>query len=193
MMYLAPRFIVTDHPSFGWITSPKGSIARRHLLDRPWALDNGVFTGAFNEEKWLKTLHRLRPCQATCLFIVAPDAVADSVATDRLWTHYAPLIQSLGYKAAYVAQDGCTSLPDNADALFIGGSTEWKLGTDAMNLVHSAKAKGLWVHMGRVNSRRRFHYAAMIGCDSVDGTCIAIAEKNKFNVIAWMDQTTMKL
>ena len=30
--------------------------------------------------------------------------------------------------------------------------------------------RGLWIHMGRVNSLRRLAYAASIGCHSIDGT-----------------------
>lgn len=48
--------------------------------------------------------------------------------------------------------------------------TEWKLGSHVRLLVQEAKARGKWVHMGRVNSERRAMYAAAIGCDSVDGT-----------------------
>jgi hypothetical protein len=60
--------------------------------------------------------------------------------------------------------------PGATDALFIGASTEWKLGPSAEALVAQAKDRGKWVHMGRVNSHRRIRYAASIGCDSVDGT-----------------------
>lgn len=56
------------------------------------------------------------------------------------------------------------------DCLFIGGSTEYKLGSHAEALVREAKNRGLWVHMGRVNSQSRFAYARAIGCDSVDGS-----------------------
>jgi hypothetical protein len=56
------------------------------------------------------------------------------------------------------------------DALFVGGSTQWKLGPSAEALVAEAKARGKWVHMSRVNSARRIRYAASIGCDSIDGT-----------------------
>jgi hypothetical protein len=30
--------------------------------------------------------------------------------------------------------------------------------------------RGLWIHMGRVNTKRRLSYAYRIGCDSVDGS-----------------------
>lgn len=192
MLYLSPRFIETEHRNFGWITSPRESIARRHLLQRPWVMDNGVFTGLFDESVWKKTLDKLSPYQQTCLFIVTPDVVADSKETEKKWVQYSPLIKDMGYKAGFVAQDGCLSIPDDADALFIGGSTHFKLSTAAMNLVHCSIQKGLWIHMGRVNSKRRFHYAESIGCHSVDGTCIAIAEKNKYKIISWMDQSVIQ-
>lgn len=51
-----------------------------------------------------------------------------------------------------------------------GKLTEWKLGHAARDLVADAKRRGLWVHMGRVNSLKRLRYAALIGCDSADGT-----------------------
>jgi hypothetical protein len=76
-----------------------------------------------------------------------------------------------------MAQDGLERLErwmsmawPRIDALFIGGSTDWKLGPAARTLVREAKRRGLWVHMGRVNSLKRIAYAAEIGCDSIDGT-----------------------
>lgn len=96
------------------------------------------------------------------------------------------------------------SILNAADAVFLGGSpecvpcgyvrpakehtikvcpecdeklTEWKLGPAAAELVAEAKARGLMVHMGRVNSRKRLQYAADIGCDSADGTYIGFAPK----------------
>jgi hypothetical protein len=47
---------------------------------------------------------------------------------------------------------------------------EWKLGGAAYRLTREAHDHGLAVHMGRVNSEKRFLYAAFIGCDSADGT-----------------------
>ena len=54
--------------------------------------------------------------------------------------------------------------------MFVGGSTEFKLGPVAAALCQEAKARGLWVHVGRVNSRKRLRYSASIGADSADGT-----------------------
>ena len=58
---------------------------------------------------------------------------------------------------------------DEMDALFVGGSTGWKLSDDAARLMHAARARGKWVHAGRVNSWYRY---AQFKCkpDSIDGT-----------------------
>ena len=71
--------------------------------------------------------------------------------------------------------------------LFIGGTTTWKLGPAARRLVAEAKARGKHVHMGRVNSQRRYNYARHIGCDSVDGTYLAFGpDVNLPDVLSWV-------
>ena len=80
---------------------------------------------------------------------------------------------------------------DDFDVLFIGGSTAWKLGPHARQLVGEAKARGKRVHMGRVNSGRRYRYAHAIGCDTVDGTYLTFGpDKNLPAVLAWMRGAT---
>ena len=56
-------------------------------------------------------------------------------------------------------------MPSDAVALFIGGTTEWKMSDEARRLMD-----GRWTHMGRVNSFRRLQLAKSWGVDSVDGT-----------------------
>ena len=48
--------------------------------------------------------------------------------------------------------------------------TAGEVSRAASAIVAEARARNVWVHMGRVNSLRRLAYAASIGCDSVDGT-----------------------
>src|SRR6266567_778281 len=43
---------------------------------------------------------------------------------------------------------------DVFDALFIGRSTDWKLGPAAEALVREAKQRAKWVHFGRWTARR---------------------------------------
>ena len=97
--------------------------------------------------------------------------------TARLFEVWAPLLEQRQLPVALVMQDGLDDLGpwleqtwDRLAALFIGGSTDWKLSLTAAELVAEAKARGKWVHMGRVNGRRRMNYARLIGCDSVDGS-----------------------
>jgi EAL domain-containing protein (putative c-di-GMP-specific phosphodiesterase class I) len=100
------------------------------------------------------------------------------------------MIRELGYPAAFVAQDGIekTEIPwDAFDVLFIGGSTDFKLGQIVRDVVSMAKEKGKWVHMGRVNSQKRLEYATGIGCDSADGTYLIFGPtKNLPNVLSWL-------
>jgi hypothetical protein len=137
-----------------------------------WALDNGCFSGAWTERSWLRTLERYVDVPG-CLFAVVPDVVADAAATDEMWEQWAPVVRDHGYRSAYVLQNGCDQVPPDAAAVFTGGTTEFKVGEQARRLVHDAKARGLWCHMGRVNSLRRLRLAAQDGYDSVDGTFLA--------------------
>lgn len=66
--------------------------------------------------------------------------------------------------------------------------TEWKLGRLARDLTSEAKRRGKQVHMGRVNSLKRFRYAESIGCDTADGTYIKAApDVNLPKALAWRD------
>lgn len=64
---------------------------------------------------------------------------------------------------------------------------EWKLGPAARELTREAKARGKRVHMGRVNSGKRYQYALDIGCDSVDGTFLTFAPTTNLpRLMAWL-------
>lgn len=171
----------------GYIDTP----AQRNI--RPdgvtWCADNGAFSDKFDERTWWRFLNKHAHDAATCLFATAPDVVGDAVATLERSRPWLPRIRELGYPAALVAQDGLENLPvpwDEFDVLFIGGSTEWKLGAAARELVAEAKRRGKWVHMGRVNSEKRWRYADAIGVDSCDGTILTRGPKvNLPRVLAW--------
>lgn len=135
----------------------------------PWALDNGCFSDRWSEGRWRRALER-HADDPSCLFAVVPDVVANASATDELWEKWAPVVHQHGFQAAYVLQNGCETIPANAGAVFTGGDTTWKLGQEARDLVRVAKSRGLWCHMGRVNTLRRLRLAAQDGYDSVDGT-----------------------
>ena len=142
-----------------------------------WAADTGCYRQGdrFTLDTYWSWLERMGG-RDTCLFATAPDVVGDASATWARSVPVLPIIRAMGLPASLVAQDGLEAMRvewDAFDCLFIGGSTEWKLGAPAASLVAEAKARGKWVHMGRVNSGRRLLYATRIGCDSADGTYMA--------------------
>lgn len=174
--------------SFGPGQLPPGAI---------YAADNGCFSqgAAFDVEAWKRWVATL-PVEG-CLFVVAPDVFdpvagrGDPVATWERSAGLFPFIRSLGHRAALVAQDGLERLPvdwDAFDALFVGGSTSWKLGAGVRELGDQARAHGLWTHIGRVNSRKRLFYAHSAGFDSVDGTLLTFGpEVNGAKLLGWLD------
>lgn len=174
--------------NLGLLVTPDTGYRRQIPRYDLWAADNACYAQGdrFDLDRflfWLEGLQRYhcpRPGQQECcLFAVAPDVVGNAAATIERSRPVLPQIRDLGFPAALVAQDGLENLVtdwgewemwDEFDVLFIGGSTEWKLGTDAAWIAAEASAHGKWVHMGRVNSYKRLRYATEIGCDSVDGT-----------------------
>jgi hypothetical protein len=173
----------------GQIATP--AAGNRVLADVDWIGDNAVFGGRYpGDDAYLGWLADRAHLADSCRFVVAPDVVADAVATLALSAPMLPRIRALGYRAALVAQDGLEDLAvpwNDFDCLFIGGSTEWKLGPAARRLVAEARRRGKWVHMGRVNSRQRLLYAAGIGCDSVDGTYLAFGpDRNLPTLTSWL-------
>ncbi len=160
-------------PYLGHLLTPSNGNRVESLLETglPWAADNGAFAG-FNEQWFLRMLDRIEDREG-CLFVAAPDVVADAKATLDLFGGWRRKIAARGLPVALVAQDGLESLKvpwGRFDALFLGGSTGWKLGEHAEALCREAKARGKWLHMGRVNTRQRIRLAASWGCDSVDGS-----------------------
>lgn len=138
-----------------------------------WAADNGCFAqgDAFNVQAWLGWLLTL-PTNG-CLFATAPDVLGNAEATWSRSEPYFATIRSYGFPACLVAQDGFLAHKVDwtaFDVLFLGGSTEWKLSTDAMYAAFAGITHGKPVHMGRVNSLRRLLWAHHIGCYSADGT-----------------------
>jgi hypothetical protein len=65
--------------------------------------------------------------------------------------------------------------------------TEWKIGATASAVTAEARARGKWVHMGRVNTRTRVLQAKRMGCHSADGTYLAHGpDKNLPNLLRWL-------
>jgi hypothetical protein len=155
--------------NLGVLCSPR-CVYADDIQEWPWAADNDAFS-KWDEGRYRDMLVRLRGRKG-CLFVTAPDVVGDATHTLRKFEQWWDTLDDLDQPIAYVGQDGHDFAPywDYFDALFIGGTTEWKMGPQAAQLILEAKERGKWVHMGRVNSYERGRYARWLGCDSIDGT-----------------------
>jgi hypothetical protein len=176
-----------------------------------WAADNGVFTvkGSFSADAFRAMLsdERLLAARDRCLFVNAPDVLTvnadgscfgDAEATLAAFPAWAAEIRALGYPVALVAQDGLETMLDRIpwdelDAIFLGASTDWKIGEGARIVAAEAKARGKLVHMGRVNSLRRLRIADSFGCDTADGTFLAFGPaKNLPRLEGWLAQLALE-
>lgn len=169
-----------DARKVGFMNTP--NIGNRLDPSWLWAADNGCYGKNYvGDERWLAWLSSVSAAlRGNCLFATAPDVVGDAAATMERSLPWLPVIRSLGFPAAFVAQDGLTvdDTPwDEFDALFIGGGTKWKLGPDVKALIIAAQERGKHVHVGRVNSQGRYLAFAALGCDSADGTFLAFGPR----------------
>lgn len=179
----------------GMLTTPREGRSPAEALK--WAADNGCFGKGYpGDEGYLAWLRKHMAHIGRCLFATSPDVVGDAVAT---WERSEPLfepIRKIGYRAALVGQDGIENHRiqwDRFDAFFIGGSTEWKLSPEAAMVAREALAHGKHLHMGRVNSYKRFKYAASLGCHSVDGTFLAFGpDTNLPRLREWIRKLSME-
>jgi hypothetical protein len=163
-----------------------------------WAADNGAYSG-FDPDAFRRMLNRIQGVPE-CLFVALPDVVGNAFATWRLFDQWIGIVSGMGFPPALVLQDGAEGMPvawDQIAAVFVGGSTKWKLGEStkwklgesAAQLCREARRRGKWVHMGRVNSLRRIRHAHAIGCHSVDGSSATRwGDKYLPQYVRWMNQ-----
>jgi hypothetical protein len=162
-----------------------------------WAADNGAFSG-FDAKAFRRLLKRISGLPR-CLFVACPDVVGDARETLALFNLWRYEVAATGQPVALVGQDGLQDMEvpwDAFDAFFVGGSTQWKLSRSAACLVRQAKHCGKWVHMGRVNSKRRTLAAFDLGVDSIDGKQFsAFGDTYLARYLRWLDgrdrQTTL--
>jgi hypothetical protein len=173
-----------------------GAIASRPPI--PWGMDNGVVTARGDcpgdywkgyRERWpfgpfWDRVRRMaeRPAEDRALlkFVVLPDVLRQGVRTLNEFLALALYAKEHfpQIPVALATQDGierARELPlavEYADALFVAGSDEFRQSGFLADLVGEFRARGRYLHMGRVNSIRRIELAASLGCDSVDGTGI---------------------
>jgi hypothetical protein len=184
---------LTAHAGIPWAADNdcfQGLNAERYftMLDRLKGLPGCLFVTIPDVVRCLRCGHTVdgyrdtRAC--TCAFDRSNPkiVVGDAVATAHRFAAWAPGAERRGLPVALVLQDGIEhpSLRSwlertwhRLDAVFAGGSTEWKLGPAAAWLVRAALRDGKHVHWGRVNTRPRFRYIASVGGHSFDGSSFA--------------------
>jgi hypothetical protein len=138
-----------------------------------FAIDNGAYSG-FPVKSFVSLLKREYPRRKQCQFVCAPDVVGSARRTLEVFTEWRSKL--IGWPVALVAQDGQEDHPipwNYIQAVFIGGTTEWKMGKYAVETIRAAQAMGKWVHAGRVNTPGRWEYFEKLGVDSIDGSGLA--------------------
>lgn len=180
-----------DDMTLGLLTTP----ATNYTVDNGWvwAADNGCFSPKTykGDDRWFAWLTDVTAKWDGCLFATAPDVVGDAAATLQRSLPWLDRIRSLGVPAALVAQDGLGGRVDvpwgTFDVLFIGGSTGWKLGPNPILLAGEARRRGVPVHVGRVNSKKRWdHCDRWVKADTADGTFLAFGPKiNLPKLLSW--------
>lgn len=150
-------------------------LTRFYLQDHamPWAIDNGAYT-KFNERAFNALLLRERERRAACLFVTLPDIVGSARRTVEVFHHWRT--KMVGWRVALALQDGIEDIEIPwalVDAVFVGGSTSFKMSAQAASAIKAALLFGKWVHVGRVNDPERFAHFEALGVHSIDGSGIS--------------------
>ena len=141
--------------------------------DKMFAMDNGAFS-KFEVKGFLSMLDKHEPRKDLCRFVASPDVVGCARRTLECFWHWQPRLAN--WPIAFVCQDGMEDLEipwKNFAAIFIGGSTDWKMSKHAAAIVKASKVIGKWCHIGRINTPGRLEYFEDLGADSCDGTGLA--------------------
>jgi hypothetical protein len=189
-----PHYRAAANKYLGHLIVPEAQ-NRREAIEAtglPWACDNGCF-GRFNRRAFEAML---RDFGDMAEWIVMPDIVCNAHGTLTLWYGYLGVYEDGEGTTpwALVAQNGMMDCDwefflGQCDALFIGGDDAYKEGREAAALALLARRRGKKVHMGRVNSFRRFQIAHRMGCDTVDGTGFSkFPDTNIVKALDWLER-----
>lgn len=170
------------HPNLGRFVQPRSwnNIPDMASCGMPWAADNDALAG-LDVDAYLTMLDQIAAAdQSNLLFVAAPDAAEMTPDGPRvswegtlwLWRSWRKALAARGLPLAIVLQDGATAdtVPwGECAAVFLGGSDAFKDGPQAAGLLIKAERRGLWRHIGRVNTQRREGLLWPLA-DSFDGT-----------------------
>ena len=142
------------------------------------AVDSGAWAYAqrgepFDEGRYMAAVAAFG---ARASFVVLPDIVEGGRDSLDLSLRWLEVTLRVCPRVLIAVQDGLT-VSDLEGVLgprvgvFVGGSTAWKEAT-MRQWGETARARGAYLHVGRVNTLRRLDLCADAGADSFDGTCL---------------------
>lgn len=155
---------------FGQLRTPLTNYARAN--GTVYGVDNGCFVG-LDKAAWLRLVAKAFADESDLpMFVTLPDIVGDAPRTVELFHEFKAHVPR---RRAIVLQDGLSNarIPwSEIDAVFIGGSDEFKYSREAMNAAKAAKMLDCHVHVGRVNTAARVRNWLGLA-DTIDGSGIS--------------------
>lgn len=150
-----------------------------------YALDNGRWTDSqedpprpFDADAQAEFIALVERFGRDADFVVVPDTVGDREETLALMGEWLPRLKGYQCKRLLIAvQDGMTFADVEAFVgpdvgIFMGGSTAWKLANmEAWG--RWCAARGVYFHVGRVNSEKRIHLVMAAMANSFDGSSVS--------------------
>lgn len=182
--YLAGRF----PGKIGHLFSPGAQRGPFEFIQ--YSLDNGAFARRddWDEAAWVKLLDWAKLSGQNPMWALVPDCVADREGTLKRWGKYSAVLSEYGWPLAFAVQDGMTTadVPQNAQVVFVGGSTEWKWQT-----LRAWCSNFPRVHVGRVNTYRRLWECHDAGAESIDGTGWMRGDQRQYRgLLAYLQEST---
>lgn len=143
-----------------------------------FAIDNGAFSG-LNRTAWFRLLEKHLPLLDDCQFVTIPDIVGNCKRTLELFDVITQDARTHPYRDrwSFVMQDGIEDTRiqwNRIPHIFIGGTDAFKDSQACYDIVKTAKALAIPVHVGRVNQIKRFRTYHELGADTCDGSSIAM-------------------
>lgn len=139
-----------------------------------FAIDNGAFS-RFDSAAFGRLIAREANAVSRCLFATCPDIVGAARRTLEIFQYRHRWIPK-EFPVALVAQNGIEDLEipwSEFECLFVGGIDPWKESQALADVVRAAKIMGKHIHIGRVNTPKRFNLFDALGADTCDGTGVS--------------------
>lgn len=167
---LAAHELKVKEKCIGQLLTPRSGYPNRGGI---FAIDNSAYA-RFRPTSFFSRLNKELPNIDRCKFVSVPDVVGSARRTLELFNYFKKQLKP--WPLALVCQDGQGELPipwNHISAVFIGGTTDFKLSQEAIAIIKTAQAMGKWVHVGRVNTPSRVLWCEQLKVDSIDGTGIS--------------------